>query len=516
MDTISTFSNPLTQEQFDYALQQWPKSLSICCKRASLFSSLQQKVLSSTSLDKEFIELETHTKLLEPLLRTPTEVEQESYGQVCFTGNPLSSFNSIPFALFILSVYKSYFIPAFGILLPLLSWILPYILLKAFYTIPITFTEYTAILWRLWNGQGIPKSPSELLKPVVDSTPKHPLTQLKQLVQNGWTLFTIGQSLLEPVKQARHFIKTETACIALGTSICRVREIGETILTNWSSFVAPWMKKWITLCPSSPRQAFAFAINHSFWLPTFLKGLCRFEVLYSFASYNEATPAQFVKGTPTLYFKGVGDPSIPTDERVLSDFSLHKTHTHAVITGPNRGGKSSFMRGVLWNVKLAHIFGCVLAKECKLSYFSWIADGLKLEDLPGTQSLFEREVAFAAGVLQKNKGTGLVLYDELFHSTNPPDAIRTSNLFCSSLWQKKNCISLISTHVYSLARSASPESVKQYCIASWKKDDKYIFSYKVQKGICEVSSVDYYLKQFGLLSTSAVASTNISKKPEQK
>lgn len=500
METSILFSNPLTQEQFEQGLQQWPKSISTCCKRASLFSTLKQKVQTSEPLEKEFIELKTHTELLEPLLRTPTEVEKESYAQVCFTGNPWSSFNSIPFALLFLSIYKSYFVPAFGILLPLLSWILPYILLKTFYTMPITFTEYTAILWRLWNGQGIPKSPSELLHPTQPSPAleQNPLTRIKQLVQNGWTLFTIGQSLLEPVKQAKHFIKTETACISLGSSICRVREIGETILSNWSSFLAPWMKKWITLCPTNPREAFAFAINHPFWIPTFLKGLCRFEVLYSLATKQESTPAQFVKGTPTLVFKGVGDPSIPIDQRVLSDFSLNNTNIHSVITGPNRGGKSSFMRGVLSNVRLAHTFGCVLAEDCKLSYFSWIADGLKLEDLPGTQSLFEREIAFAAGVLAKEKGTGLVLYDELFHSTNPPDAIRTSTLFCSSLWEKKNCISLISTHVYSLAHSA-PSSVKKLCIASWKKEDKYIFSYKVKKGVCEVSSVDYYLKQFGFL-----------------
>jgi DNA mismatch repair ATPase MutS len=73
-----------------------------------------------------------------------------------------------------------------------------------------------------------------------------------------------------------------------------------------------------------------------------------------------------------------------------------------------------------------------------MTTFSWIADGLNLDDIPGRQSMFEREVAFSSGILRKSGGRGLILYDELFHSTNPPDAIRTSELFCSRLWQKTN------------------------------------------------------------------------------
>ena len=38
------------------------------------------------------------------------------------------------------------------------------------------------------------------------------------------------------------------------------------------------------------------------------------------------------------------------------------------------------------------------------------------------------------------------------------------------------------------------------CVAAWKGEEgKLMFSYKVQKGVCEVSSVDLLLKQFGLL-----------------
>ena len=136
--------------------------------------------------------------------------------------------------------------------------------------------------------------------------------------------------------------------------------------------------------------------------------------------------------------------------------------------------------------------------------FTWIADGMRLDDTPGEQSMFEREVAFGSAILQKSGGRGLVLYDELFHSTNPPDAKRTSEIFCDSLWKKRNCVSIVSTHVYSLARE-SPAIVKKICVAAWKKNANYTFSYKIQQGICEVSSVDLLLKQFKFSQAAATS-----------
>ena len=113
--------------------------------------------------------------------------------------------------------------------------------------------------------------------------------------------------------------------------------------------------------------------------------------------------------------------------------------------------------------------------------------------------MFEREVGFARAILQKPEGCGLVLYDEIFHSTNPPDATRSSELFCEKLWTKSNCISLLSTHIYSLAESAPEDKVKRLCLAAWKQNEKYLFSYKVKRGICKVSSVDLLLKQASIL-----------------
>jgi DNA mismatch repair ATPase MutS len=132
--------------------------------------------------------------------------------------------------------------------------------------------------------------------------------------------------------------------------------------------------------------------------------------------------------------------------------------------------------------------------------FTWIATGLKLEDRPGHASMFEAEVEFAKSILVKKSGIGLIVFDELFHSTNPPDGERTASIFLEKLWQKTNVVSLISTHVFSLVDSAKPE-IQRLCVPAFKDlSGDLQFTYKLRPGICKESSVDMILKERGLLS----------------
>lgn len=502
---ILTITNTHSREQVSEGIQKWPTSLHECSQRAKQFKDLQARIQSNpplTQTTKTSLQtLETCVKELDPLLRDATEVENEGYNQVCFRGTPWSGLNSIPFALLALSIYKSYIVPGFSILLPFLSIIMPYILLKSFYNVPLSLTEYGQILWRLWNGQLTARTPEDLMNPA-PAPPKDPIAQLKSLIQNGWTLFTIGQTLWQPIQQARHFINLDTNCLGLGALVVRVKGIVGEVQSDWGRWLPSWLPAWLDLCPSSEREAFAFVIDTPFWLKHMLRALGRFEVLFTFACRPDVVAAEFLGGSePVLMLKEFGDPSIPLERRVMSSFRLGggTAARHAVLTGPNRGGKSSFLRGILLNVVCAHAFGAAFVGRAQMTPFTWIANGMRLDDAPGEQSMFEREVAFGSAVAAKEGGRGLVLYDELFHSTNPPDAQRTSELFCEKLWKKSNCLSVISTHVYSLARSA-PESVKKVCVGAWKlPSGKYLFSYKLHSGVCEVSSVDLLLKQFNLL-----------------
>lgn len=486
------------EAQLKEGFSRWPKSINQACKRAFLFKSLKEKVNEVKSEIPIIEDYNQNILKIQPLLRESSDIEKEGYSQVIFKGSPWASLNTIPFALTFLSIYKSYIVPGISLLLPIIMCLLPYILLKAFYNIPITFTEYTGILWRMWNGQPLPKTPEEILKPVQGQ--QDAISILKQLAQNGWTLFTVGQTMWQPIQQARHFKKLDTECSGFGDSIVRVKGIVSGLCERWEKFFPKWFPSWIRMCPDEGRRAFAFIQDYSYWLPHLRRVMGRFEVIYKLARRNDVVPVEFVSSkNPILMLKDFGDPSIPFEERITTSV---KCNGHTIITGPNRGGKSSFLRGILMNIKFAHAYGACFASKAQMSYFTWIADGLRLADIPGKTSMFEREVQFASKVLEKKGGCGIVLYDELFHSTNPPDAERTSRVFCNELWKKDNCISFISTHVYSLAED-SPKNIEKLCLASWKdKNNEYTFSYMAQKGICKVSSVDLLLEQYGWIKSA--------------
>jgi DNA mismatch repair ATPase MutS len=118
--------------------------------------------------------------------------------------------------------------------------------------------------------------------------------------------------------------------------------------------------------------------------------------------------------------------------------------------------------------------------------------------------MFESEVEFSLQILQRAKANpdqlGFLVFDELFHSTNPPDGARTADIFLQKLWQTPNTASFISTHVFDLAKKA-PKHIQKLCVPAHKgKGESLTFTYTLQKGICEVSSVDLILKEKGLLS----------------
>ncbi len=500
----SELETQFAKDQLKEGLQKWPKSISDCQARATSFHKLKEFVTQNTSATQELAALSKEVQHIEPLLRECTEVEKEGYNQVCFRGSPWSGLNAIPFALLLLSFYKSYIVPGVSIFLPFVSWLFPFALLRGFYKIPISFGDYTKILWRMWNGQPLPRTPQDFLNPP-PAPPTDVLSQGRVLIQNGWTLMTLGQAIYHPIQQARHFQKLDGDCYALGNSILQIRQIATNLAKTYKSWFPRWFSPWIQQCPDQDaRQAFAFCLEKPFWLRHTLRCIGRFEILYRLALRPDTTAAKFcATETPRLILKGFGDPAIPLQNRILSNVVLGVPQYHALITGPNRGGKSSFLRGIRLNVLYAHAFGVVFAQDSTLSFYTWIADGLNLHDEPGQTSMFEREVQFASGVLEKTQGFGLVLYDELFHSTNPPDATRSSQIFCEKLWQKTNCISLLSTHIYCLAEEAPSNLVKPLCLASWIHNGKYRFSYKVQKGICKVSSVDLLLRQFHLLDTES-------------
>lgn len=475
------FETEAGKTQFASQLRRLTNKTGILQRRQAVL--LQMRTLDTSTFEKHL----AVCKEVEPALKVffdKSKVEENSFEQLTFSSwTALQPLNTIPFCLLLLSYFKLYAVPGMALLTPLFMLLGPYIFLKYVYNLPITTDQYVQILLNMLGIQSLD------------------LSNPKLLLQASLTLFSIGQSIYQPIQNARHLAGINEQLLAKGQAVERFHEALVGLLQALPDEIRP--RDPLAHLPfGDPHRCFAAAFDHPVDLRLALHTVGDIEVLYRVASYTSFNPVRFVQ-TKGPYLQ-IQDGHNPFQGSSAIPFSLRLggARHHAILTGPNRGGKSSVLRSTLLSVVLAQTFGMACG-HVVLRPFDWIATGLRLEDRPGSSSLFESEVTFAVDIIKRAQHepshAGLVLFDELFHSTNPPDGARTADLFLQKLWQQDNMASFISTHVFDLAKKAH-KHIQKLCVPAHKKEDGSLhFTYTLNTGICEVSSVDEILKEKGLL-----------------
>jgi hypothetical protein len=426
-------------------------------------------------------ELETSIKeFFQSSTKEADDLKNDSLAQLSFMHPELRSLNHLPFILMMTALFKIWVVPAMTLLFPLIAWILPFILLRFVYALPITQDQYMGILRTMWSGNLV--NPETMFTEVQTN-----LLTPKSIAQAAIFMFSFAQSMIQPIQNAMHLYKTDKVFLTIGSKLIELRNRIRVLQTP--DFP---LSNSLDDLDDDPRRAFILVKEQPERLRVALKSLASLEILWRIAMKPELHPVVFREGP--LELKDVVDISL--ENGVPSSIVLGGVEPgHAVITGPNGGGKSSFMRAVLQAVLLGHAYGCAPAVSAAMPRFKWIASGLQLRDSPGVLSMFETEVRFASAALKQGSG-GLVLFDELFHSTNAPDGARTATLFLEQLWASPS-MSIVSTHIFPLIEAA-PKSVKAICCQATDRPDGVEFSFRVEPGICRVSSVKGVWDRFGL------------------
>jgi DNA mismatch repair ATPase MutS len=136
--------------------------------------------------------------------------------------------------------------------------------------------------------------------------------------------------------------------------------------------------------------------------------------------------------------------------------------------------------------------------------FDHISTSLETYGKLGHASTFEAEIQFAKDLLHRDTNSRkFIVMDEIFHSTNAYDGLQASKVFLEKLYESENCISIISTHYRELPTLFSSNAGAYQLRA--QIDDKNIihYSYKLDQGISNVSSVMELLREHGLISEPA-------------
>jgi len=179
----------------------------------------------------------------------------------------------------------------------------------------------------------------------------------------------------------------------------------------------------------------------------------------------------------------------PVVEQVLStpfvanDLHLDDATRMLIITGPNMGGKSTYMRQTALIVLLAHIGSFVPAASCELSLVDRIFTRIgSSDDLAGGRSTFMVEMSETANILHNASERSLVLMDEVGRGTSTFDGL-------SLAWSAAECLAglraytLFATHYFEL--TVLPESeplVANVHLNATEHNERIVFLHHVLPG----------------------------------
>lgn len=473
---------------------------------ATLQHTLQQNPPLQAKLAENFKTLAALESDLVDLCEPTSELEQEAYKELLFLPDWARPFNFIPFLLSLWAIVRIYVFPGMSLLMPIAMMILPFFLLRFLFGIPITTGRYFHMLNGLFTGN----LTAAFQPPVIaDPTPTSflPSFDIGSLTKMGFLSITVVQSFLQPYWTYQHLSAIDGLLLRKAKTLLSYKNVYETIRcalkeSGYTFSANPFRPQSHDL-----RQLVAYAHLNPSLLKLSLRRLGALEALVCLAARPDLCAVSWHPPSVSAQVTLVGAYDYRVSHNSRKSYSLQlggACTAHALLTGPNRGGKSTTLRGIVASLLLAHTYGCAMAAQAQLTPFASIRVCLTPEDLPGSKSRFEREIEFTASTLHE-KGASLVLIDELYHSTNPPDAERACRIYSHALWNKPNTLSVISTHLFDFVKDAPTTVARICCPAAIDERGVVQYTYQLSPGVCEISSVDELLVENGLLGGSCAA-----------
>lgn len=209
-------------------------------------------------------------------------------------------------------------------------------------------------------------------------------------------------------------------------------------------------------------------------------------------------------GNPIIDFEGLIHPCISNSKAVENDIKLgvNDKEQNAIITSPNSSGKSILIKSIIINVLMSQTMGICCCRNSKITPFRYITTQINVPDSTGHESLFEAEMYRSKSTLDKlkhlyddncNNVYSLVVMDEIFNSTNPIEAVAGAYAVCKKITSFKSNILIFTTHLGYLTKLAKNDSCKfvNYRMQT-KFDDSNIndknvpnivFTYKLERGV---------------------------------
>lgn len=167
-----------------------------------------------------------------------------------------------------------------------------------------------------------------------------------------------------------------------------------------------------------------------------------------------------------------------------NDCAMHPQRRMLLITGPNMGGKSTYMRQVALIVLLARLGSFVPAASASIGQIDRIFTRIgAADDLAGGRSTFMMEMTEASAILAASTPASLVLMDEVGRGTSTYDGLALAWAIAHRLLTHNRALTLFATHYFEITRlpEENPDAVNVH-LAAAESPSGIVFLHEVREG----------------------------------
>jgi len=229
------------------------------------------------------------------------------------------------------------------------------------------------------------------------------------------------------------------------------------------------------------RKAVEFIFPYRTAIYSIIGFIAEVDCYISFAVFNtigDSCVPEFVGAAEDLAASGCRSPIFPSF--IKNDFRPARRIT--LITGPNMGGKSTFLRSICLNIILAQVGMNATCTRLQMPVFDQIFTRIGASDsLARGESTFMMELNEASRIMRHATGRSFVIMDELGRGTSTEDGDAIARAVLNYI-RAAGCYTLFSTHYHRLV--AEYEDVDKAYVDCAIDGGDIVFLYKIREGVC--------------------------------